>query len=246
MKKLIALILAAVMCLSLLPVMAFAAEAQLPPVTNPVVGKTYKFGMIQVNTGKTEYIDGGINNDRFLTTTTDKASALDVLVESAGDGYKLAVTIDGAKLYIAMSLNGEGKACLAYTAQGTVLKYDATLNYWYAPLDGTDYYIGSYQTFDTMSASKTSYTSVDKAGVSQFHAGLFEKDSVDEPVEKPEVQLPPVTNPVVGKAYKFGMIQVNTGKTEYIDGGINNDRFLTTTTDKASALDVLVESAGDG
>ncbi len=149
--------------------------AQLPPVTAPVAGTAYKFGMIQVNNGHTVYLAGGVDQDRFLTTTTDKAAALDVFVEASGDGFKFKVTIDGADMYITLGKNEAGKDALSYSAEGTVWKYDATISAWCAELGGTMYYMGSYNTFDTISASKTSYIKEDNKGVTQFPAGFFEK-----------------------------------------------------------------------
>ncbi len=150
------------------------AEAQLPTVTAPEAGKAYKFGMVQVNNGHTVYIAGGIDQDRYLVTTEDKAAALDVYVEASGDGFKFKVTIDGADAYITIGLNDAGKVALSYTAEGTVWKHDATISAWCAEVDGTMYYMGSYNTFDTISASKTSYIKEDNKGVTQFPAGFFE------------------------------------------------------------------------
>jgi len=145
----------------------------LPPVTAPVAGTAYKFGMIQVKTGNTVYIAGGIDQDRFLITTTDKNAALDVYVEASGDGYKFAVTIDGAKQYITLGKNSADKIALSYGAEGSVFVFNAEISAWVTNFEGSDYYIGSYNTFDTMSASKTSYINADNKGVDQFPAGFF-------------------------------------------------------------------------
>ena len=153
------------------------STAQLPPVTSPAAGTAYKFGMIQVQTGNTVYIAGGIDQDRYLVTTSDESAALDVYVEASGDGILISTTIDGSKVYITMGKNAEGKLALNYSATGSVFKYDSTLHCWYTNLDGADYYIGSYNTFETMSASATSYISADNSGVSQFPAGFFASDS---------------------------------------------------------------------
>ena len=142
-------------------------------VENVVAGTAYKFGMIQVATGNTVYIAGGIDQDRYLITTTDKDAALDVYVEASGNGYKFAVVIDGTKLYITAGLNSANKTALSYTAEGTVFTYDATISAWCTDINGTAYYIGSYSNFDTMSVSKTSYINAETTGVSQYPAGFF-------------------------------------------------------------------------
>lgn len=149
------------------------AEPQLPEVTDPAEGTAYKFGMIQVKNGHTVYLAGGIDQERFLTTTTDKAAALDVFVEKVDGGIKISTTIDGAKVYITLGMNEAGKTALGFGAEGTVFQFDATTCVWFTNLDGTDYYIGSYNTFDTMSPSKTSYINAENSGIEQFPAGFF-------------------------------------------------------------------------
>ena len=237
--------------------------AALPPVTNPVPGTTYKFGMEQVKNGHTVYIAGGINQDRYLETTTDKSAALDVTVEASGDGYKFAVTISGAKQYITLGLNSAEKIALSYTAEGTVFKFNATISAWVSNFDGTDYYIGSYNNFDTMSASKTSFISADNAGISQFPAGFYATEGgsvtpppaetepsetpTEKPTEKPSTGLNVVGAPVAGTAYKFGMIQQNVSSTDvyYLTGAMNG-YYMDTTTDASASIDVYLEATEGG
>ncbi len=148
-------------------------EPQLPPVNAPEAGKAYKFGMIQVKNNHTVYITGEVDG-RYLVTTEDKSAALDVFVVAEGDGFKFKATIDGADAYITVYLNDEGKVSLGYTAEGSVFKFDATISAWCTELEGTVYYAGSYNNFDTMSASKASYINAENTGIEQFPAGFFE------------------------------------------------------------------------
>ncbi len=149
--------------------------AQLPPVSAPVAGTAYKFGVIQVATGNTVYVTGETSNDRFLVTTTDKASALDVYVEEVDGGYKFYGEVNGAKKYLLMTMNGDGKSALYFGDEGTVFAWNSETHIWYASIDGTDYYPGAYNNFETLSASKTSYINAEKAGISQYPGGFFEK-----------------------------------------------------------------------
>ncbi len=51
-------------------------------------------------------------------------------------------------------------------------------------MEGTDYYLGTYNTFNTVSASKLSYITAENTGVSQFPAGVATIEIVsDEPHE---------------------------------------------------------------
>ncbi len=156
-------------------------EAQLPDVTAPAANTAYKFGMIQVKNGHTVYINGGIDQDRYLTTTENKADAVDVYVVAEGDGFKFYFEQAGAHNYITLGLNEAGKVALSYGDVGTVWKYDASIFAWCAELDGTMYYMGSYNNFDTISASKTSYINAENAGVSQFPAGFFAAEAGTDP-----------------------------------------------------------------
>ena len=233
-------------------------SAKLPPITAPVPGTTYKFGMEQVTNGHTVYIAGGIDQDRFLITTTDKNAALDVTVEASGNGYKFAVTIGGTKQYITMSMNSANKATLSYTAEGTVFAFDATISAWCADLNGTMYYIGSYNNFDTLSASKTSYISAANKGVTQFPAGFYPVDGssvtpppvtegteATTPATQPSTTLAPVAKPVVGTAYKFALVQASLGKTLYFNGKMDG-KFFATSENVADAVDVYLEAAQGG
>lgn len=234
--------------------------AQLPPVTTPVAGTTYKFGMYQVTNGKTVYIDGSTDKDRFLTTTTDKSAALDVTVEASGDGFKFATTVSGSKVYITASLNSEEKTVLSYTAEGSVFKFDATVNSWTIALDGTDYYIGSYSDFDTMSLSKLSYITTSNAGISQFPAGFFTVDSNDNigtggsgntgsgNTGSTTTSLVKVETPVAGTAYKLMLVQGNKNVNLFFTGTEKENQpwYILGSESEADAVDVYLEAVTGG
>ena len=147
-------------------------KAQLPEVTNPVAGTAYKFGMIQVNTGNTVYITGEISG-RYLVTTTDKAAAADVYVENVDGGMMIYILVDGAKSYITIYNNDDGKRSVGFSAEGTVFQFNAECGTWYTTFDGKECYIGSYNEFETVSVSDTSFIDVSNAGIKQFPAGFF-------------------------------------------------------------------------
>ena len=54
------------------------------------------------------------------------------------------------------------------SAATSVYTYVSETNIWKTTLDGKDKYIGSYNNFDTMSASDTSYINAGNTGVAQF------------------------------------------------------------------------------
>lgn len=134
-------------------------------------GVAYLMSMNQVTNGHTVYVCGGINQDRYLETSTDKAAALQVYVEKSGAGYKFYTTIDGAKMYINITTNDAGKTAVLYQAEGTtVYTYVSETNIW---KDSQNKYLGSYNNFDTISASNTSYINAENTGVTQFPLELI-------------------------------------------------------------------------
>lgn len=149
-----------------------STKAQLPEVTAPVAGTAYKFGMIQVNTGNTVYITGEVSG-RYLATTTDKAAAADVYVENVDGGMMIYILVDGAKSYMTIYNNDEGKRSVGFSAEGTVFQFNAECGTWYTTFDGKECYVGSYNDFETVSVSDTSYIDASNAGIKQFPAGFF-------------------------------------------------------------------------
>ena len=144
------------------------------PVTAPAEGTAYKFGLFQGKNQKQVYIDGTIANDRYLGTTEDHTAAADVYVEAAEGGVKFYILVEGAKQYITVYNNEAGKLSVKFDAAGTsVFAYNAECNNWVTTMEGETYYLGAYNTFDTMSASKTSYITPENSGVSQFPAAFY-------------------------------------------------------------------------
>ncbi|MBR6645099.1 MAG: hypothetical protein IKL21_04980 [Clostridia bacterium] len=225
----------------------------------PEEGTAYKFYLTQAIAGKVLYVDGGISGGRYLTMTDDFAKALDFFVEASGNGYKFFTTIDGAKKYVDIFTNDEGQTAVGYAdSSDCVYTYNSATFAWEAEVDGVAYYLGTYKSFETVSASKTSYITVENTRVSQFPMEFTTEkveykapETPDEP-EDPNVIIGGTANadvfaaPKAGTAYKFYFYQSKVGKALYIDGGTNQDRYLTTTTDFAKALNVYVESANGG
>ena len=117
---------------------------------------------------------GTIANDRYLGTTETVEEAVDTYVEAVEGGVKFYILVDGAKQYITVYNNEAGKLSVKFDAAGTsVYTYNAECNNWVTTMEGETYYLGTYNNFDTMSASKTSYISAENTGVSQFPAAFY-------------------------------------------------------------------------
>ena len=223
----------------------------------PEEGTAYKFYLTQAIAGKVLYVDGGISGGRYLTMTDDFTKALDFYVEASGNGYKFFTTIDGAKKYVDIFTNDEGKTAVGYAdSSDCVYTYNSATFAWEAEVDGVAYYLGTYSNYETVSASKTSYITVENTRVSQFPMEFttekVEYDAPETPDEpddpKPEdpnviiggtANADVVAAPKAGTAYKFYFYQSKVGKALYIDGGTNQDRYLTMTDDYSKATKYL-------
>ena len=207
-------------------------------VTKPVADKAYKFYFVQGSLGETLYITGEVSG-RYLVTTDKADAAADVYVEAVEGGYKFYILVDGAKQYITVYKNADNKDSVKFDAEGTtVYTYNETVNAWVTNLDGTDKYLGTYSTYNTVSVSNLSYITAENTGVSQFPAGFA--------TLAPAVLVPEsVTKPAADKAYKFYFVQGSLGETLYITGEVSG-RYLVTTDKADAAADVYVEAVEGG
>lgn len=208
------------------------------PVTAPVAGVAYKFALEQVSLGKTLYFSGEMNGNYFATT--DKAAkAVSIFLKEVEGGYQIYVD---EKTYLDIYEYSAGKVGVRLTdAPTAVYRWNEELGILTAEVAGAEYYLGTYKTYNTISASKTDYITGDNQkniGVSQF-------------VARPCTLAPavlstePVSAPAAGTAYKFYLLQAQLGKTLYFSGEMNGNYFATL--DKAEkATDVFFEEVEGG
>ena len=141
-------------------------------VTTPAADTAYKFFLFQTTLGKNLYLTGEVDG-RYLVTTDKADQAIDVYAETAEGGFKFYILVDGAKQYITVYNNESNKLSVKFDAAGTsVYSYNETLNAWSTVMEGETYYLGTYNSYNTVSASKLSYITAENTGVSQFPAGL--------------------------------------------------------------------------
>ena len=207
-------------------------------VATPTAGVAYKFYLNQVTLGKTLYITGEVSG-RYLATTDKADQAIDVYAEAVEGGFKFYILVGEEKQYITVYNNADGKLSVKFDAAGTsVYTYDATTKAWATAFEGENYYLGTYNTYNTVSASKTSFIDATNTGVSQFPAGFATlAPATYVPVAK--------TEPAANTAYKFSLVQVTLGKTLYITGEVSG-RYLATTDKADQAIDVYAEAVEGG
>lgn len=141
----------------------------------PQVGVAYKGEVVQKNLGQTLYFNGQTGNFAwYLATTETKADGVDLYleaVEGVDGGYRLYFMSGAVKKYIRVyeRTDGEagmGKGSMELTTEvpDEYLTYDAAANTLIYTADADNsYYIGSYNSFDTLSVSNTSYITGDNA-----------------------------------------------------------------------------------
>ena len=128
----------------------------------------YKFGLNQVNLGKVLYLNGEMNG-YYMATTENFAEAIDVYAQLVEGGYVFyTMNADYETKYITMAVSGTHINVVYADESEYVFKYDAACKCWYTNINGTNYYFGTYNNFNTVSASKTSYINAENTGVSQF------------------------------------------------------------------------------
>ncbi|MBR7176853.1 MAG: hypothetical protein IKD26_01395, partial [Clostridia bacterium] len=144
--------------------------SQFPLELLPVAeGVAYTASVTQVKLeGKVLYLDGGVSG-RYLTTTEDATKAVSVYAEKVEGGFKFYILDGEAKKYITIYANDEGKDSVKYDAEGTtVYAYNPTVNAWASTFNNKEKYLGTYNTFNTISVSNLSYITAENTGVEQF------------------------------------------------------------------------------
>ena len=208
-------------------------------VEAPEVGGTYKYALTQAELGKVLYFDGTMNGS-YLATTEDPTKAVDVTIEEAEGGVYLSFEGSEGKQYIDIHVNDEGKVRVRLTAEpGVVFTWNEECKVFTANVDGADRYLGTYNTYNTISPSEIKYIAGDnasKVGISQFPCGFC---TVSYQINAVEGQ------PAAGTSALFYLTQAELGKTLFFDGTMNGS-YLATTDDPGKAVDVTVEEAEGG
>ena len=134
----------------------------------PAADTAYKFALYQAELGKDLYFAGYMSGN-YLATTDKADKAADVYLEAVEGGYRIYFKGADAKKYIDVYEYSAGKVGVTITDKPTcVFTHNAEIGMWVANVAGGDYYLGTYKTYDTISASKTSYITAENNGISQF------------------------------------------------------------------------------
>ena len=137
------------------------------------VGSSYVFALTQAERGEVLYFAGAMSGNYFATTT-NAAQAVKVTVEEVEGGYRFFFMDGETKTYIDINEYAEGKAGVRLTTEPTaVFTWNDECKVYVANVAGADRYLGTYSTYNTISASDIKYIAGEnlvKIGVSQFPA----------------------------------------------------------------------------
>ena len=209
-------------------------------VAAPVAGTAYKFALVQNGLGQTLYFTGAMDG-YYLATSINPFEAVDVYVEDVDGGQRIFFTsAEGVKTYIDIVPRGAdqpGKVNVILTEAPTcVYTWDADRKTFTTTVEENPWYLGTYGTYKTISASNTSYIeNLEVIGDTQFPAGFCTVNIVASQV----------ATPVAGTAYKFAMVQNGLGQTLYFTGSMDG-YYLATSVNPADGVNVFVENVEGG
>ena len=169
-------------------------------VARPEEGVAYKFYLVHAGLSQTLFAIGETqdNHSKYILSTTDPKAAPDFFVEADGEGFKFYTTIDGAKMYLKASTttseDGKVSKYIGYNAEeGSTWIYKSETNAWFTTVDGVEYVVGTYGTYNTFCISESTYISVENSGKTQFPGGLILKEVAEamSPSEGPTIYETP-------------------------------------------------------
>ena len=195
-------------------------------VDKPEEQQAYKLYLVHAGLGQTLFATGETDNSKFLKTTTDPKAAMDFYSEADGEGFKFYyLKDDGTKMYLLASTttseDGKVSKYLNYVSdQSTTWIYKSETNGWYTTIDGIEYVMGTYGSYNTMSLSEASYLSVENSGKTQFPAGIMKKDVAESmtPSEGPTIYNTP--EEIVNAVYALDIGGILSGGHKYTLTGV--------------------------
>ena len=205
----------------------------------PEAGASYKFALVQAERGETLYFTGEMSG-YYLATSTNVLDAVNVTVEEVDGGYRMFFLKEGVKTYIDIVPRDDnpGKVNVILTEEPTaVFVWDAERKTMTAAVGENTWYLGTYGTYNTISASNVSYIEdVSKIGVSQFPATFATINFTYTPNDAEAVD---------GASYVYALVQAERGETLYFTGEMSG-YYLATTTNAAAAAKVTAEAVDGG
>lgn len=218
-------------------------EVSIVADQKPAAGVGYKLALRQNQNGQVLFFSGK-TTEKYLATTADPTRATDVFYKEVDGGFRLWFMDGYLKKYVDIIVGEDGSAQATVSlSPSAVYRIDEATGAIVATVNGVPHWLGTYNQFSTIGASKISYISgnnASKLGVSQYPAALVTVKGITPT----KMQEPPVPEGK-GTAYKLVIEQNNLGKTLYLQGWRTRN-FPATTINKNSSPNVYVEQVEGG
>ena len=196
-------------------------------VDKPEEGVAYKFYMIHTSLGQTLFATGETQDggNKFILSTTDPKAAPDFYVEADGEGFKFYTELNGVKtyLYAKTTTSDDGKVSkyVGYsTEQGTTWTYKSETNGWYTTIDGVEYVVGTYGTYNTFCISESTHLTVENSGKTQVPGGLMLKDVAEAMTPSAGPTIYETPEEIVNAVYDLEIGGVLSGGHKYTLTGV--------------------------
>ena len=158
-----------------------AAESKIAEKITAATEGTYKLYLYQANLKKTLYFAGSMSGN-FFATTNRAAKGADVVLAKSGEGYTMSVK--GKFIELELNSKKTGAVVVLSDKSSGTWAWNEELKLFTWTLTAGTFYLGTYNTFNTISASKIDFITGDnssKIGVSQFPAYLCTtREATDE------------------------------------------------------------------
>ena len=196
-------------------------------VDKPEEGVAYKFYMIHASLGQTLFATGETQDggNKYILSTTDPKAAPDFYAEADGEGFKFYTEINGVKTYVyaktTTSDDGKVSKYVGYsTEQGTTWTYKSETNGWYTTIEGVEYVVGTYGTYNTFCISESTHLTVENSGKTQFPGGLMLKDVAEAMTPSAGPTIYETPEEIVNAVYDLEIGGVLSGGHKYTLTGV--------------------------
>lgn len=233
-----------------------------PPVNDDPSGYTIS----AENQDGVLYFSGSVTNGRFDGVYRDTFATLVNLTEV--DGGYIIHFVDNAEVtqYIVINDMAAGAALTTDKFEATIFEWNADLETYVVADDSNNraFGVGKTSTFTTFSCYDVSNTNYNYGKFTPVNNPTIEKGEGGKPTGGNggnggstggneggnqggnTDNFGVIDTPVVGTAYKFGMVQGNLDNTIYYLAGGMDGYYMATTVDVAEAIDVYLEETNGG
>ena len=146
-----------------------AGQCECGAYVLPEAGVAFKLQLVQVGLNKALYFTGAMDG-YYYATSENVADAVDVYIEETEGGFLMYILDGETKNYLYVIQSGTYINVKIGTEPSGVWTFNAELGTLVTNVGGTDYYIGTYGTYNTISASKTSFINASNVNKTQYAA----------------------------------------------------------------------------